>query len=158
MDLRAQVPPRRLGPFPLTDEGITALLDRYEFGDSCVRRVVFDQEFGVRSRGRAARIVIDAQVRDGANRWETVCLDFEGVSRFRIDESTGFSWVLSDQPMFSRFKDQLHVDFCAEYFDGPRPARADQVFEWSKLVFAMANGSWSVLEDWDDPTTVTPQR
>ncbi|MFE3790073.1 hypothetical protein [Streptomyces goshikiensis] len=158
MDFRAQVPPRRLGPFPLTEEGIAALLGRYEFGDSCVRRVVLDQEFGGQSRGRAVRIVIDAQVRGEDNLWETVCLDFEGVSRFRIDESKGFAWVLYDPPMFSRFDDQLYVDFCAEWFDGPGPADAEQVFEWSQLVFAMASGSWSVLQDWGNRTTIAPPR
>ncbi|MYV99227.1 hypothetical protein, partial [Streptomyces sp. SID3343] len=149
MDFGAPIPPRRLGPFALTEEGIAALLGRYEFGDSCVRRVVLDQEFGPRTRGRAARVVLDVQLRRKDACWETVCLDFEGVSRFRIDESDGFSWVLFDPPMFSRFDDDtLYVDFCAEYFDGPRPTDAEQVFEWSKLVFAVKSGSWSVLADW----------
>ncbi|MFH9795013.1 hypothetical protein [Streptomyces virginiae] len=54
MDLRPPVPARRLGPHPLTEDGVAALLARYEFADACVRRVVLDQEFGPKTRGRVA--------------------------------------------------------------------------------------------------------
>lgn len=102
MDLRAPIPSRRLGPYALTDDGIAALLARYEFGDSCVRRVILDQEFGWKPRGRAVRLVIDVQVVDEALRWEPVCLDLLDVKRFRIDESQAGSpaGVLYDPPQF----------------------------------------------------------
>ena len=64
MDLRAPVPSRRLGPYALTDDGIAALLARYEFNDSGIRQVIVDQGFGRRPRGRAVRLVIDARVVD----------------------------------------------------------------------------------------------
>ncbi|MFJ8477998.1 hypothetical protein [Kitasatospora sp. NPDC094011] len=43
MDHHAPVPPRRLGPYPLTDDGIAALLARYEFHDAGLRRVVVER-------------------------------------------------------------------------------------------------------------------
>ncbi|MFF8277944.1 hypothetical protein ACF05T_17815 [Streptomyces lateritius] len=148
MDLRPPVPARRLGPYALTEDGIAALLARYAFGDSCVRRVVLDQEFGPQARGRVARLVIDARVRGEGLRWEPVCLDLFGVERFRIDESRGFAWVLYDPPQFTRFDGLLQVDLCAERFGNLRPRNAREAFEGSELVFAAAGGSWSALQPW----------
>ncbi|GGT96769.1 hypothetical protein GCM10010272_47130 [Streptomyces lateritius] len=121
MDLRPPVPARRLGPYVLTEDGIAALLARYEFGDSCVRRVVLDQEFGPQARGRVARLVIDARVMGEGLRWEPVCLDLFGVERFRIDESRGFAWALYDPPQFTRFDTLLQVDLCARALRQPAP-------------------------------------
>ncbi|WP_030722217.1 hypothetical protein [Streptomyces sp. NRRL F-2580] len=132
----------------MTEDGIAALLARYEFGDSCVRRVMLDQEFGPQARGRVARLVIDARVMDEGLRWEPVCLDLFGVERFRIDESRGFAWALYDPPQFTRFDGLLQVDLCAERFGNPHPRNAQEVFEGSELVFAAADGSWSALQPW----------
>ncbi|MFJ9691869.1 hypothetical protein [Kitasatospora sp. NPDC101183] len=149
MELTTPIPGRKLGPYPLNEGGIAALLARYEFGDSCLRRVVLDQEYGARAaRGRAVRLVIDARVVSDGLRWEPVCLDLVDVQRFRIDESVGFSWVLYEAPLFTRFDGLLQVDLCAERFDGPRPASSGEVFEGSELVFAAAGGTWSALHPW----------
>ena len=149
VDLRAPVPSRRLGPYALTDDGIAALLERYEFHDSGIRRVIIDQDFGRKPRGRAVRLVIDAQVADEALRWEPVCLDLADVKRFRIDESQGApAGVLFDPPQFTRFDGLLQVDLCAERFGALRPSSAREVFEGSELVFEAAEGTWSVLELW----------
>ncbi|MFC9815692.1 hypothetical protein ACFVJM_26900 [Streptomyces virginiae] len=148
MDLSPPVPARRLGPHPLTEDGVAALLARYAFGDACVRRVVLDQEFGPKTRGRVARIVIDARVVDEDLRWEPVCLDLAGVERFRIDESRGFAWVLYDPPQFTRFDGLLQVDLCPERFGSLRPGDAREAFEGSELVFAATGGTWSALQPW----------
>ncbi|MFG2987513.1 hypothetical protein ACGFYQ_40980 [Streptomyces sp. NPDC048258] len=132
----------------MTEDGIAALLARYEFGDSCVRRVMLDQEFGPQARGRVVRLVIDARVVDEGLRWEPVCLDLFGVERFRIDESGGFAWVLYDPPQFTRFDGVLQVDLCAERFGNLHPRNAQEAFEGSELVFAAAGGSWSALQPW----------
>jgi hypothetical protein len=133
----------------LDEDGIASLLARYEFGDSCLRRVILDQEYGARAaRGRVVRLLIDARVVSDALRWEPVCLDLVDVRRFRIDESVGFSWVLYDPPQFTHFDGLLQVDLCAERFDGPRPASSEEVFEGSELVFAAAGGTWSALHPW----------
>ncbi|RKN06254.1 hypothetical protein D7319_22385 [Streptomyces radicis] len=133
----------------MTDDGIAALLARYEFGDACVRRVLLDQEFGPRTRGRVVRLVIDARVVNEGLRWEPVCLDLYGVERFRVDESRGFAWVLDVPPRFTRFDGLLQVDLCAERFGGLRPGNAREVFEGSDLVFAATDGGWSALEPWE---------
>ncbi|MFD3469735.1 hypothetical protein ACFWWM_25840 [Streptomyces sp. NPDC058682] len=146
MDLRPPVPARRLEPHALTKNGIAALLARYEFGDSCVRRVMLDQEFGPQARGRLARIVVDARVVDQGLRWEPVCLDLFGVERFRIDESRGFAWALYDPPQFTHFDGLLQVDLCAERNLHPR--NTQEAFEGSELVFAATDGSWSALQPW----------
>jgi hypothetical protein len=152
VDLRPPVPERRLGQHPLTEDGIAALLARYAFHDSCLRRVILDQEYGPqRRRGRAARLVIDARVVSENLRWEPVSLDLLDVRRFRIDENDRFasSWVLYDPPQFTHFDGLLQVDLCAERFGSLRPENAEEVFEGSQLVFAAASGSWSVLHPWD---------
>lgn len=150
MDLRRPVPGQKLGPHPLTEDGIAALLARYEFGDSCLRRVILDQEFGPQAkRGRVARLVIDARVGGEDLRWEPVSLDLLDVRRFRIDESVGFSWVLYDPPQFTHFDGLLQVDLCAERFGSLRPENVEEVFEGSDLVFAAAGGTWSALHPWD---------
>ncbi|MFE7589532.1 hypothetical protein ACFU6K_09030 [Kitasatospora sp. NPDC057512] len=149
MEFTARVPERRLGPYPLDEDGIASLLTRYEFGDSCLRRVILDQEYGARAvRGRVVRLVIDARVVSDELRWEPVCLDLVDVRRFRIDESVGFSWVLYDPPQFTRFDGLLQVDLCAERFGALRPAGSEEVFEGSALVFEAAGGAWSVLQPW----------
>lgn len=151
MDLRPATPERKLGPYALTDDGIAALLARYEFGDACLRRLILDQEYGPRAaRGRVARIVIDARVPSEGLLWETVSLDLHDVRRFRVDESDGFSWVLYDPPQFTRFDGLLQVDLCAERFGSLRPESAEEVFEGSQLVFAAAGGTWSALHPWDE--------
>ncbi|MGW1466189.1 hypothetical protein ACWCPT_17815 [Streptomyces sp. NPDC002308] len=133
----------------MTDDGITALLARYEFHDSGIRRVIVDQNFGRRPRGRAVRLVIDARVVDEALRWEPVCLDLVDVKRFRVDESQwGPAGVLFDPPQFTRFDGLMQVDLCAERFGRLRPGSGQEVFEGSELVFEAAGGSWSVLEPW----------
>lgn len=147
-DLGPRVPARSFGPHALTDDGIAALLARYEFGDACVRRIVLDQEFGPRTRGRVARLVIDARVITEGLRWEPVCLDLVGVERFRIDESRGFAWALYDPPRFTRFDGLLQVDLCAERFGALHPRNAREAFEGSELVFAATGGSWSALQAW----------
>ncbi|AWZ08854.1 MULTISPECIES: hypothetical protein [unclassified Streptomyces] len=150
MDTRAPIPDRRSGPHALTGEGIAALLARYEFGDACLRRVVLDQEYGPRAtRGRVARLVIDARVVGEGLRWEPVSLDLLDVRRFRIDESDGFSWVLYDPPQFTRFDGLLQVDLCAERFGSLCPENAEEVFEGSHLVFAATGGTWSALHPWE---------
>lgn len=101
MNLRPPVPERSHGLYELNADGIAALLSRYEFGDACVRRVILDQEFGPRTRGRVARLVIDARVAEEGLQREPVCLDLVGVQHFRIDESRYFSWVLQDPPLFT---------------------------------------------------------
>lgn len=148
MDLRPSVPEPALGPYALDADGIAGLLARYEFGDACVRRVVLDQEFGPQSRGRIARLVIDARVKDEGLRWELVRLDLAGVEQFRIDESRSFAWVLNDPPRFTRFDGRLQVDLCAERFDGSLPRNAPEVLEGSPLVFSATNGTWSALQPW----------
>ncbi|MFE7412434.1 hypothetical protein [Streptomyces laurentii] len=133
----------------MTDDGIAALLARYEFHDAGIRRVIIDQEFGREPRGRAVRLVIDAQVRDEGCRWEPVCLDLAGVRRFRIDESLGApAGVLFDAPRFTRFDGLMQVDLCAERFGSLRPRSGQEVFEGSEWVFEAVEGSWSVLEPW----------
>ncbi|GLV99063.1 hypothetical protein ACIP46_07190 [Streptomyces lavendulae] len=150
MDPRPPTPDQRLGPHPLTEEGIAALLARYAFGDSCLRRVVLDQEYGPRAAGgRLARLVIDARVVSEDLRWEPVCLELHHVRRFRIDESAAFSWVLYDPPRFTRFDGLLQVDLCAERFGSLRPETASEVFEGSELVFESAGGTWSALRPWE---------
>ncbi|WP_243744627.1 hypothetical protein [Streptomyces hainanensis] len=149
MDLIAPVPSRRLGPYALTDDGIAALLARYEFHDSGIRRVIVDQDFGWKPRGRAVRLVIDARVVDEALRWEPVCLDLVDVKRFRIDESQGApAGVLYDPPRFTRFNGLMQVDLCAERFGRLRPTSGEEVFEGSEWVFEAVGGTWSVLESW----------
>ncbi|MFE6049219.1 hypothetical protein ACFQ6N_00500 [Kitasatospora sp. NPDC056446] len=149
MELTTQVPERKLGPYPLDEDGIASLLTRYEFGDSCLRRVILDQEYGARAvRGRLVRLVIEARVAGDELRWEPVCLDLVDVRRFRIDESVGFSWVLYDPPQFTHFDGLVQVDLCAERFDGPGPASSKEVFEGSELVFEAAGGTWSALHPW----------
>ncbi|WP_416875029.1 hypothetical protein [Kitasatospora sp. SC0581] len=149
MEFTAPVPERRLGPYPLDEDGITSLLTRYGFGDSCLRRVILDQEYGARAvRGRAVRLVIDARVVSDDLRWEPVCLDLVDVRRFRIDESIGFSWVLYDPPQFTHFDGRLQVDLCSERFGALRPASSEEVFEGSALVFEATGGAWSVLQPW----------
>ncbi|AUY53021.1 hypothetical protein [Streptomyces sp. CB01881] len=149
MEPTTAVPERRLGPYPLNEDGIASLLARYEFGDSCLRRVILDQEYGARAaRGRLVRLVIDARVVSDELRWEPVCLDLVDVQRFRIDESVAFSWVLYDPPQFTHFDGLLQVDLCAERFGAGRPASAEEVFEGSELVFAAAGGTWSALQPW----------
>ena len=149
MDLRAPVPSRRLGPYALTDDGIAALLARYEFHDSGIRRVIVDQDFGRRPRGRAVRLVIDALVVGEAQLWEPVCLDLVDVKRFRIDESQGSpAGVLYDPPQFTRFDGLMQVDLCAERFGSLRPRSGQEVFDGSELVFEAVEGTWSVLEPW----------
>lgn len=133
----------------MTEDGIAALLARYEFGDACVRRVVLDQEFGPQGRGRVARLVIDARVIDEGLRWEPVCLDLFGVDRFRIDESGDFAWTLYDPPQFTRFDGLMQVDLCAERFGNQHPRNAQEAFEGSELVFAATDGSWSALQPWE---------
>lgn len=152
MDLRPPVPERRLGPHPLTEDGIAALLAHYAFHDSCLHRVILDQEYGPQARrGRVARLVIDARVMSEDLRWEPVSLDLLDVRRFRIDEdeSVGSSWVLYDSPQFTHFDGLLQVDLCAERFGSLRPQNAKEVFEGSNLVFAAAGGTWSALHPWD---------
>lgn len=150
MEHDTPVPERTLGPYPLDEDGIASLLSRYAFGDSCLRRLILDQEYGARAtRGRLARLVIDARVLDEELRWEPVCLDLVDVRRFRIDESIGFSWVLYDPPQFTHFDGRLQVDLCAERFDGPPPAGSAEVFAGSELVFEAAGGTWSALRPWD---------
>ncbi len=150
MDLGAPVPPRRLGPFALTDDGIAALLARYEFHDSGIRRVIVDQDFGPSPQRRAVRLVIDARVVDEALRWEPVCLDLVDVRRFRIDESGAGApaGVLFDPPQFTRFDGLMQVDLCAERFGSLRPSNGREVFEDSEWVFEAVEGTWSVLEAW----------
>ncbi|MFE7591261.1 hypothetical protein ACFU6K_17840 [Kitasatospora sp. NPDC057512] len=149
MELTTPVPERKLGPYPLDEDGIASLLARYAFGDSCLRRVILDQEYGPRARrGRVVQLVIDARVVSDELRWEPVCLDLVDVRRFRIDESVGFSWVLYDPPQFTHFDGLLQVDLCAERFDGPPPVSSEEVFEGSELVFAAAGGTWSALHPW----------
>ncbi|MEV0594087.1 hypothetical protein [Nonomuraea cavernae] len=149
MDLRS-APERRLGPHPLTEDGIAALLARYEFGDSCLRRVILDQEYGPKAtRGRVARLMIDARVVSEDFRWEPVLLELLDVRRFRIDESVGFAWVLYSPPQFTHFDGLLQVDLCAERFGSLRPENGEEVFEGSDLVFAAAGGTWSALHSWD---------
>jgi hypothetical protein len=141
------VPLRRLGPYALTDDGIAALLARYEFHDSGIRRVIVDQDFGRKPRGRAVRLVIDARVVDEALRWEPVCLDLVDVRRFRIDESQGApAGVLYDPPQFTRFNGLMQVDLCAERSGSLRPTSGQEVFEGSEWVFEAVEGTWSVLE------------
>ncbi|MGA5819775.1 hypothetical protein ACPC54_18180 [Kitasatospora sp. NPDC094028] len=149
VDLRPPLPERVLGPYPLDEEGVAALLDRYAFGDGCLRRIVLDQEFGRQNRGRAVRLVIDARLAHEDLRWEPVCLDLVDVRQFRIDESVGFSWVLYDPPQFTRFDGRLQVDLCAERFGGLSPQNAKEVFDGSELVFSAAGGTWSALHRWD---------
>ncbi|MFF4600531.1 hypothetical protein [Amycolatopsis sp. NPDC001370] len=145
----ASVPGRRLGPRPLTEDGVAALLDRYAFHDSVLRRVVLDQEFGrYATPPRAARLVIDAMVMSEDLRWEPVSLDLLGVRRFRIDESVTTTWVLYDPPQFTRFDGLLQVDLCAERFGNLHPENAEEVFEGSSLVFEVAGGTWSALNPW----------
>jgi hypothetical protein len=135
----------------LTDDGIAALLARYEFHDAVIHRVVVDQHFGQRWR-RAVRLVIEAQVVeaqvvDEAPRWEPVCLDLLDVRQFRIDEIHGGSGgVLFEPPQFTRFDGLMQVDLCAERFGSLRPSSRQEVFEGSEWVFEAAEGSWSVLE------------
>jgi len=149
------VPSRRLGPYALTDDGIAALLARYEFHDSGIRRVILDQEFGRKPRGRAVRLVIDARVPDEGLRWEPVCLDLVDVKRFRIDESQGSpAGVLFDPPQFTRFDGLMQVDLCAERFGSLRPSSGQEVFEGSELVFEAVEGTWSVLEPWPELSRV----
>ncbi|MET7991642.1 hypothetical protein ABZU76_12100 [Amycolatopsis sp. NPDC005232] len=153
MDTRPPVPERKRGPYPLTEEGVSALLGRYEFHDSLVRRVVVDQEWGVPAR-RVVRLVIDARVlSEGARwedlRWETVSLDLLDVRRFRIDENVEGSWILYDPPQFTRFDGLLQVDLCAERFGNLHPENAEEVFDGSALVFAASGGTWSALHPWD---------
>ncbi|MFG2483941.1 MULTISPECIES: hypothetical protein [Streptomyces] len=148
MDLVPPVPERSHGPYELDADGIAALLARYAFGDACVRRVVLDQEFGPRTRGRVARIVIDARVVAEDLRWEPVCLDLTGVRHLRIDESRHFSWVLYDPPMFTHFDGLMRVDLCAERFGRSSPQNAQEVFEGSDLVFSATGGTWSALRPW----------
>jgi hypothetical protein len=133
----------------LTGDGIAALLARYEFHDSGIRRVIVDQDFGRKPRARAVRLVIDARVVDEALRWEPVCLDLVDVKRFRIDESQGApAGVLYDPPQFTRFDGLMQVDLCAERFGGLRPSSGQEVFEGSEWVFEAVEGTWSVLEPW----------
>lgn len=149
MDRGTRVPSRRLGPYALTDDGIAALLARYEFHDSGIRRVIVDQHFGRKPRGRAVRLVIDARVLDEGLRWEPVCLDLVDVKRFRIDESQGApAGVLYVPPQFTRFDGLVQVDLCAERFGSLRPSSGQEVFEGSEWVFEAVEGSWSVLEPW----------
>jgi hypothetical protein len=148
VDLRP-VPERKLGPHPLTGDGIAALLARYAFGDSCLRRVILDQEFGRQPRGRVVKLVIDARVVSENLRWEPVCLELLDVRRFRIDESAGFAGVLYDSPQFTHFDGLLQVDMCAERFGSLRPENLEEVFDGSDLVFAAADGTWSALHPWD---------
>ncbi|QRP43855.1 hypothetical protein [Amycolatopsis sp. FDAARGOS 1241] len=145
----ASVPDRKLGPFPLTEEGVAALLDRYGFGDSVLRRVVVDQESGRQAiPPRVVRLVIDAMVMSEDIRWEPVSLDLYGVRRFRIDESVTTSWVLYDPPQFTRFEGLLQVDLCAERCGSLHLANAEEVFEGSNLVFEVTGGTWSALHPW----------
>ncbi|OKK09939.1 hypothetical protein AMK16_33295 [Streptomyces sp. CB00455] len=132
----------------MTDKGIAALLTRYEFHDSVVRRVIIDQHFGRKPRGRAVRLVIDARVVDEAMRWEPVCLDLVDVKRFRIDEIQGPAGVLFDPPRFTRFDGLMQIDLCAERFGSLRPSNRQEVFEGSEWVFEAVEGTWSVLEPW----------
>ncbi|MGW6980967.1 hypothetical protein ACWGE1_16180 [Streptomyces sp. NPDC054932] len=82
-------------------------------------------------------------------RWEPVSLDLFGVRSFRIDESSGFSWVLYDPPRFTHFDGLLQVDLCAERFGSLRPENTQEVFEGSDLVFAATGGTWSALHPWE---------
>ncbi|MFJ4188595.1 hypothetical protein [Kitasatospora sp. NPDC089509] len=149
MDHRAPVPPRRLGPHPLTDDGIAALLARYEFHDAGLRRVVVDQEFGRKPRRPAVRLVIDARLSGEDEHWEPVCLDLADVTQYRIDEIGGSpAGILFDPPQFTRFDGLLQVDLCAERFGTLRPGSRQEVFEGSDLVFEATGGTWSVLEPW----------
>ncbi|MEW2504717.1 hypothetical protein AB0878_30045 [Amycolatopsis sp. NPDC047767] len=152
MDLRPPVPERKLGPHPLTEDGVAALLHRYAFHDSLVRRVIVDQEWGPQGT-RVVRLVIDARVlSEGARwedlRWEPVSLDLLDVRRFRIDENIEGSWVLYDPPQFTRFGGLLQVDLCAERFGSLHPENAEEVFDGSALVFAATGGTWSALHPW----------
>ncbi|MGW2248868.1 hypothetical protein ACWCXH_01505 [Kitasatospora sp. NPDC001660] len=149
MDNRPPLPKRALGPYPLDEAGTAALLARYDFGDSCVRRVLVDQEYGPRHAPRVVRLVIDARVVSDDHRWEPVCLDLHDVRQFRVDELVGTSWVLLDQPQFTRFDGLLQVDLCAERFGNEHPANAKDVFDGSHLVFEAASGHWSALEWWE---------
>jgi hypothetical protein len=133
----------------LTDDGIAALLARYEFHDSGIRRVIVDQDFGRKPRGRAVRLVIDARVVDEGLRWEPVCLDLVDVKRFRIDESQGApAGVLYERPQFTRFDGLMQVDLCAERFGGLRPSSRREACEGSEWFFEAVGGTWSVLEPW----------
>ncbi|WP_326836589.1 hypothetical protein VSH64_17035 [Amycolatopsis rhabdoformis] len=153
MDTRPPVPEPKLGPYPLTEEGVAALLGRYAFHDSVVRRIVLDQEWGP-GGSRVARLVIDARVLiEGARwedlPWEPVCLDLLDVRRFRIDENIEGSWVIFDPPQFTRFDGLLQVDWGAERFGSLHPENAEDVFDGSALVFAASGGTWSALHPWD---------
>jgi hypothetical protein len=141
------VPPRTLGPHALTDDGIAALLARYEFHDSVVRQVTVDQDLR-RNPQRYVRLVIEAQLAAEPSRWEPVCLDLVDVRRYRIDESPGPAGVLFDPPQFTRFDGLLQVDLSAERFGGLHPSSADEALKGSWWAFEAAEGSWSVLEPW----------
>ncbi|MFF7361927.1 hypothetical protein [Streptomyces sp. NPDC008125] len=112
-------------------------------------RVIVDQDFGPKPRGRAVRLVIDARVLDEALRWEPIGLDLVDVRRFRIDESQEDpAGVLYDPPQFTRFNGLMQVDLGAERFGRLRPTNGQEVFEGSEWVFEAAGGTWSVLESW----------
>lgn len=147
MDNRPPMPERKLGPFPLTEDGAAALLDRYAFHDSLLRRVVVDQEWGLKPT-RVATLVIEAGVLSEDLRGELVSLELLGVQRFRIDETIGGAWVLYDPPQFTRFDGLLQVDLCAERFGSLPPENAEEAFAGSELVFAAAGGTWSALHPW----------
>jgi hypothetical protein len=149
VDHRTPLPKRELGPYPLSEDGIASLLARYDFGDSCLRRIILDQEWGPQRSPRAVRLVIDARVVSDDYRWEPVCLDLHDVRQLRIDEVAGTSWVLFSAPQFTHFDGLLQVDLCAERFGHEHPANSKEVFEGAHLVFEAASGYWSALKWWE---------
>lgn len=145
----APVPSRRLGPYALFDDGIAALPARYEFHDSGIRRVIIDQDFGRKQRGRAVRPVIDARVVNEALRGEGARVPGPGRREAIPDRrEPGGAGVLYERPQFTRFDGLMQVDLSAERFGGLRPSSGQEVFEGSEWIFEAVEGTWSVLEPW----------